>query len=161
MSVVSAVDDFMIDRVFQPVADWLGRWVTPCEAAEFLLIGNVLARIVTATFSETISWWFVAIVLPIDVGLIFVARYYNRTDRLGMMPRARLTMDWWRLGSLPFAVLSIITIAPHFAVPLVSETARDIANIALCCAVFLMSCRRNPPPPKRETATDLALGGVS
>jgi hypothetical protein len=76
--VIRAIDDFLIDRVFQRISDALARWVSCYGIAAFLLTGAILSEFASAAVYE--SWLFI---LPGLLGIMWVTELIkaHRMDR--------------------------------------------------------------------------------
>ncbi len=103
--MIRAIDDFLIDRVFQRISDALARWVSCYGIAAFLLTGAILLV-------------FVAAVMPHDVlaavlGILWVFRLIrlHRMDAVApsdALPEERIREKNWRPVSVAFCILDLM-----------------------------------------------------
>jgi hypothetical protein len=100
--VIRAIDDFLIDRVFQRISDALARWVSCYGIAAFWLAGAILSE-------------FAAAVMPHDVlaallGIVWVFRLIrvHRMDAAAysdVLPAERIKDVFWRPAGVALCVL--------------------------------------------------------
>jgi hypothetical protein len=103
--VIRAIDDFLIDRVFQRISDALARWVSCYGIAAFLLAGAILSE-------------FAAAVMPHDVlaallGIVWVFRLIrvHRMDAAAysdVLPAERIKDVFWRPAGVALCVLHLM-----------------------------------------------------
>lgn len=146
-----AIDGFLIDRVFQPLADRLARWVSCYGIAAFLLTGFMLYHVAFYVYrEEMVGLCLTALWLP---GLTWRAYDLDRNPPLGVLPAERITRYASRCGNLllilPITVLELCASSSLF------ETINQVGWLILIPAECFMACRANPPAQRRTFARDV------
>ena len=136
------LDDFLVDRVFQPVVD---RLPASAEvAAGFVSIGAGLCFV--CGFALAREWVFVAIVVPCW-GFLVLRAHRPRRERPGTFPVERL-MWHMRLFQISIAICmsTVAALAPDRTTVLLAA-----GQWGIVMTDYMLACRRNPPPPKKAT----------
>lgn len=140
MNWLHRADDFLIDRVFQPIADLLAPVIT-CVMLGHLFTGLLVVFGLGWCVTRPAYW-----VAPLFL-IYGSARLFRLTPtRLGMMPIERVRgflgrlMDW----------LIIILIVPSEILDPTIDTTFILAEL-VCWLIsdYFYACRRNPPKPRK------------
>ena len=136
------LDDFLIDRVFQPVADWLSPWVSPYALGAFLLTGGCLAIICMSAY---LHWW-----ASLTIAMLWMPFALRRAYRQEHAPPSNL-MPLTRLVDMPIRLFLLFL--QLFCLPLVmfADTPIMINQGGwwlVVIADYFFACRKNPPPPR-------------
>lgn len=145
--MIRAIDDFLIDRVFQRMSDVLARWVSCYGIAAFLLTGAVLLAFASAAMWQ--SW---VGILPGLLGIFFVGRLVQahqleRAAHSDVMPEVRVKLGLWRL--IYVAICGNDLIAEIFIKLSFPSWSENIGFLLYTLAVYFMACRKLPPKPRR------------
>jgi hypothetical protein len=144
--VLRRIDDFLIDRVFQPVTDRLASVTSPCAMAAFLLVGFLVSN-------EAWCITYGHYVLAFLAGCTFAAAYLMAVDEdkkplSNTLPSVRIIHFIPRMIGLMLLTPLMVLLTPlnfHILHPLA-----DIGWWLYLMALYFMACRKMPPP-KRET----------
>lgn len=157
------MDDFIIDRVFQPLADRLAVWRDCLWVAELLLIVSV-GFAVLVYLHDGVTW--------IDVLLFAWVAFATNYVITRLIPKAAravekghvnpLRAEW--SGTRTFcAVLGMTLIGLYtvffFTIGIgTQEISSALVILTSNAAGYFMACQPNPPP---STQTDIAWQGAS
>lgn len=146
-----AIDDFLIDRVFQPISDRLERWISCYGIAEFLMTGYIVEATVFRVFAEPKLVWHVPVFMFIGWGFFRRARKLDRSGPLDVIPAGRITELWVRMAwiaSCLFLAVPLLLVGVGFFGGI------DTATIffAPAASEYFLACRRRPLKPKRSRA---------
>lgn len=159
--MLSRLDDFLIDRCAQPVADRLAARATPMGIGASLLLGSAVlevgriwARHLAGTNSGVdyaMGGAFLAILFALR------ARYVREDGAapLGVMPAERLAGRVVRvplLVCLPLGILwhAVLWTGSDISLPSVLSQGSYMLETA---AFYFGACRRNPPKPRRQSVS--------
>lgn len=147
---MSALDDLLIERVFQRIADALARWISCYGIAAFLLTGFLLGRMVQHFMRQ--EWFYLALALVVWLPPLVTAYRLDLKPASSALPDARLRFQALRRLSLVFLPLDAFSI--------VVTPLTDLYGIWLLTtpALYFLACRRNPPKPRRVTVPIGAAG---
>lgn len=137
------IDDFLIDRGFQPVADWLSRWVSCHALAAFLMTGGVLGLM--AGFLAMGYWVSIAM-----SGLWMPMRVWEAYQRAAappsdVLPIERISWIWLRL---PLLTLQTAGVPLHVLSIRLGDywwSAVMAGWWLFTVGLYFLACRRNPP----------------
>ena len=138
------LDDFLIDRVFQKIADAAARWVSCYGIAAFLLTGAGLMKV--ADYSVNRDWFGLAFLSLWAPGIAYRAYQLDAKASASVLPPDRVGAMGWRLWSVatnPLDLLCLLTAQTWWDYP------RFGAWFLVTPALYFMACRRNPPKEKR------------
>lgn len=135
------LDDFLVERCFQPVADRTACWVSPYEIARFLAPGALVLACIGMVYAQTLDWLEVLIGCELAWAVLRMVRQAERSTQSRGMNSARHHWLSSRLGGLVFAGLSIGT---------AEEPIDYIIWLPFVFAAYLAAVERPTPPPKRK-----------
>lgn len=163
MNPLRAIDDFLIDRVFQKLADALHRVASCYAIGSFLLLGFALLHF---------AWWGLGITagggfatwlgLLVSLGWIPSAVWQAmKLDRQwsegrDTLPSMRLSHVWFRLLLVFGLPLDLSTIWLDWHVGRFVMAITDLSWPLCAVGFYFMAC--TPKRPKRQTKTQLAWG---
>jgi hypothetical protein len=151
-------DEFILDRIFQPIGDRLHQWwgVTPQDICEFFAVGAILAKIVYLYFTFPVvmeaeqGLMLVTNVLVMAVLTMWIVfpRDAGTSTTLNMK---RLKLIVFRLFWFYFIFFDLSKLAVIWQL---HETTVKWGEIADCSCTFLTWCgfcfaSLNRPPPRR------------
>ncbi len=141
------IDDFLIDRLFQPAADRLARWMSCYAIAEFLLTGELLFK--TISYAAEQDW------VAMSLCSAWMPVYILRAHRLDAAPPSDI-LPTERVTGIVFRMIwltvQIVTLPINLLEPHALWWRIESASWWLIVAgVYLMACRKRPPKPKRIT----------
>ena len=167
MAVVflTAIDEFLLDRVFQPIADRLHQWcgATPNGIAEFLVIGSFLFTIAYHVLRDPVIMDFgsgtriFSFTLDIIATLLLsVMIVYPRDSVLHGMNYKRVTLFFLRSFWLLCTLINLVTIPvliPHAVNTFhaLGMGAQFASQLCLWTAACFASLNRPPPRKQRES----------
>lgn len=146
------LDDFIIDRVFQPIADRLARYWSCYAIAAFILTGFDLEHAAFYIYKEDYVW--------IAVAAMWLAPMTYRAYQLesqpvrNVLPLERIQFLALRLLNAAFTPFVLLAV---FLLPVGIRTIDDIGWAAMVVALYLMACRKNPPRQQRAKAPAFAV----
>lgn len=148
--MIRYIDDTLIDRVFQPVADRCAQHASCYALAAFLLTGCGLAALASAVVADgTLYRCLNLIIVPCIAVVLVRANYLDRAPPSDVMPIERIQYVNWRTANLFIAILDLESVVG-------TPTLRIALNAAmwllLTAAMFFMACRRLPPAARRARA---------
>ena len=139
------MDDWLIDKIFQPMSDRLARIASCYSIAAFLLTGFGLEQAIIMFFIP--YSWLLLISLAWFPKLLIRAHRLEASSISDAIPAERI-------NNKPGRTLDILLLTPFIVLGLVlsSWTSRltSIAWLAMIAAEYFMACRRLPP--KRAAA---------
>ena len=154
------LDDFLVDRVAQPLADRLAGRAAPDALGRSLVLGgavfwccSAMARFVAGELGV-----FSAVATGIGVsGTLVMLAATPGAPKQGAMPAARATLLPWRLVVAVMAALCMpFWLLVGAAGRLEGSDLLWMAQVQLTLwGLCLMACR-NPPPRRRQAADDRA-----
>lgn len=146
--MIRAIDDFMVDRVFQPISDALARWVSCYGIAAFLLTGAI-----PLAFAAAVMRWSWYAIPPGFLGVMWACRLVqmHQMDTAAcsdVLPTERIRDALLRPVFLPFCVYDLMF-------EILTEVPFDIwlwnqAWLLYTLAIYFMACRKLPPKPRRS-----------
>ena len=140
-------DYFLIDRVFQPLADCVARWISCYGIAAFLLTGFGLVNAAYWVIREDVfgivlmALWFPR--------LVWRAYQLDANPPRGVLPPERVTGFLSRCANLVFIAPGSILLMCDARDALAFLS--DFAWLVLVPAECLMACRANPPSVTRRS----------
>lgn len=154
--MIQRMDDFLIDRVFQPISDALARWISCYGIAAFLLTGACLFQ--GGAFVYRREWFWLLIASAWFPLVIHKAHEMDKALPSNVMVADRLTGRWVRLllliGQCLFLPRDIMSSdAPVHQV----ESATWWGVIA---AYYFMACYKRPAKPKRAKVPTAIMEGA-
>jgi hypothetical protein len=144
------LDSFLVDRIFQPLADALARWTSCYGIAAFLLTGVIFGQVAGYIWMEK---WAYAISMPIWSLMKCIQAYeLERRPPSDVLPIERIQGQIWagRPGLLLieiFAQPMILLIPPPDGKVMWIYEQESWWVVIIAC--YFMACRRNPPKPRR------------
>lgn len=136
--MLARLDAFILDRVFQPLANRFSERLSPLILGAVLMETTGLMLLVMA-FRGQRPWWVAALVLPCFVIITSRIRYEDRQLRLGMLNPLRLDYAFNRRLTLLMLPLEVVA-GSYLPLPL----------LTLGSAWFFASCQKLPPPQLRK-----------
>lgn len=152
----SKLDDFLIDRVAQPLVDRLAERTTPNALGRSLIIGSavffmgyVFYDVQAGTF-RGLDLFFSALTVPL---LLLMAKDVGKPQPLGALPASRLKHRFLRLvlfcGLIVLLSTDVLDVLIQNGMPEWRVAMR--LSLALEAAGFYAAaCRRNPPKRRQE-----------
>jgi hypothetical protein len=150
------IDDFLIDRTFQPASDALARWVSCYGIAEFLWTGAMLARLVMLVHETDRDWIATLIVIPLMLVFLLECRREDIKPPSAILPVFRVKHFRMRCAWIILVPIEAFLLA---AGENWSDRLQSLSWFAVYAACWFMACRRNPPKPARAPA--MATGALS
>ncbi len=150
------LDDFLIDRVFQPIADALARWTSCYGIAAFFLTGAILAMITSIALEPSMRSVGAVLLSVVWVIRLIEAHLMDRRGYSDVLPEERILHVYWRPVYVAFVVFDLIREAFGWD---------DFRNLILnqgwllnTLAVYFMACRKQPPKQRRARVPAGAVG---
>lgn len=144
MNLIAKVDDFLIDRVFQRIADNLDRWVSCYGIAAFLMTGFALEQIAYRILrqSNLIEWlWYLWIPF-----VVADAYKRERSAKVSDILPPRRWFDRFMRCTLVFLTWIL---GAFSAIPLPTDKLIDRINLVAWAfytvSLYFMACCRKPP----------------
>lgn len=156
-------DLFLLDRVFQPIADRLAHRTT-CFGMARLLLHGVLVLVLAVVGGQwregQLDGWnllFGPCMFYIAwANLLLLRRAESRADRLDGTANGLRARIWWqRLYWVVMVGVSLYRIG--IGDRAFSDVAGLLLNLCLAAAVYFMSCRANPPARRTRLGWAVAL----
>lgn len=144
--MLRSIDDFLIERVHQPIADLFARHVSCYGIASFLFMGALLGM----TMGSVMRGAYVSAVM--NAWLVFPVLRCESLDKsalIGVMPANRVTEFFWRI--IWWAVIPATFVGAIFT-PGVWNRVWAIGELLILPGFYFMACRKNPPKQKRAKA---------
>lgn len=143
------VDDFLIDRIFQPIADSLARWASCYAIAAFLLTGFTLAEtVICVVFDQWITLVLSALWVPF---LLMECYTLQRKSLCDVTPDNRIKLRTFR----PLVLLLSVAGVPMAIFLEVNDLWYWLwihDQWLLVIGVYFMACHMIPPRRQRQTA---------
>lgn len=143
------IDDFLIDRIFQPVADALARWASCYAIAAFLLTGFALTEIVT---NVVLDQWIFLVLFAIWVPFLLIECHtLQRKGLCDTMPYNRIRFRRTR----PILLLMSAISMPMTIMSWNNNHWRWLwfhDQWLLVVGLYFMACYMIPPRRQRQTA---------
>ncbi|MBV9735678.1 MAG: hypothetical protein JO209_07185 [Acidisphaera sp.] len=159
-------DQFLLDRVFQPIADRLAHRTT-CYALARLLLHGVLVLVLAVIGGEwregRLDGWNVlfgpCMFYIAWANLLLLRRAESRAERQdGTAGGLRLRIWWQRLYWVVMTAISLYRIGIGYRE--FSDVAGLLLDLCLAGAVYFMSCRANPPARRTHFAWATVRAGA-
>lgn len=150
-------DDYLVERVFQPVTDWLAPWCEPRTIARFLL---GLALCFEAPGYLFIGWG-EAFFWPISAIAAWFAGWSFPPPRIGTLPYERIVLQPARIYSFFMTLVLVPSILKRTYEGGGLHAIWLGASCVFLVAIYFAACSRNPPKPKKVRAGDFAWAGAS
>ena len=142
------IDDFLVDRVFQPVVDRLPVAVE--TATGFISIGAAMASIAGLMLENV--WW-AAIIVPAWAAIVYKA--HRHRPRSTLLPAER---RFWEMRLFNLTICAAMVLMARLEPDAV--TVLLIAGQGGHTAIhYMLACRQNPPPPKKVVLATLKAPG--
>lgn len=141
------IDDFLIDRAFQPAADWLEPRISCYGIAAFLATGSTVAYI--ASFTDGATW---VVMLLAAMNLPNIIRFHRLDEKAitDVAPAIRVVNAFWRLVAVSFVAFDVTCWVTR-TWPL-NVYLSDSGWMLYTAASYFSACRRHPPRRERKTA---------
>ncbi len=134
------LDDFLVDRVFQPIHDRL-----PKGAEGFIAIG---AAITSAAGYALLGLWPLLFATAPLWAICVVAAHLHGVEADSAMPVARMAWKSRIMGlGIDITLSGVIAMAPHWY-----GVSLTVSMFMLTVMSYLAACRRNPPKRKKAKA---------
>ncbi len=150
------LDDFLIDRVFQPVADALARWISCYGLAAFLLTGAVLAMITAIALSPDVRSVGVVLLSVVWVVRLIEAHQLDQRASSDVLPAERIRDVYWRPAYLAVVVYDLMV--EIFSLSDLRDLMFNQGWLLNTLAVYFMACRKQPPKQRRAHVPAGAVG---
>ncbi len=141
------IDDFLIDRVFQPVADALARWASCYGIAAFLLTGAILAMITAIALAPDVRSVGAVLLSVLWVVRLIEAHRLDRRASSDVLPAERIRDVYWRPAYIAFVVCDLM--AETFGLSDLRDLVFNQGWLLNTLAVYFMACRKQPPKQRR------------
>lgn len=168
--VLQALDDFILDRLFQPVADRLPESVSAWSVGINFELGSVILQVAClfaplviygASISESVES---VLVLLCSIVLFIGFQRFRPLVRPGTLNPLRPLMFSLRLICLAFLVYETISVLVSSASPSMWLWNRLglLSQLAFVTGLYFMACQPRPPGGERRAEKRLAeLRGVA
>lgn len=159
--MLHSIDNYLIDRIFQPISDFFSRWISCYGIAAFILTGAVVMRIVLevvvdGAFAKVFEA-IIATAIYLECGRAYILDSKPPSD---ILPAYRITHYAVRVFAIfsfpPFSLFLLFDIFFPDAVQLLI----DGSWMSYMVAVFFLSCRKRPPRPQEYRTPAFALGAT-
>ena len=163
-----AADEWLLDRVFQPITDRLGERPSGFDVGMSLQLGAVVLGV--AADAVLLAIGLLSVTDGVYDGLscacglwfyVFMARQRSLV-RPGRANPLRLTYRAMRLLALGFALWSLVSSVQSDASAALSYGLSALSNLAFVAGMYLISCQPRPPgwrrtaPSRAATAEGMA-----
>ncbi len=139
MRMLRAFDDFLIDRVFQPITDYFSERASCYAIAAFLFTGFLF---IDAVCSFLLKDYVVLLIMSVWVpARIYRAQQMNSQSRRNVMSVDRISGFYSRLIDIFFVGLAPIWLIGNHSFIL---NMRDMAWVLMLSGDFLMACYNRP-----------------
>lgn len=149
---MKTVDDFLIDRLFQPVVDAMVAVASCYAIAAFVLTGGGFLLLVVDVHQAIYAsawWWCTVGIVSLYLPTIIVRAYRLEQDRpRDAMPIDRVSMMWFRVGVLYCQTIFLPMDVMYWA-KLPWNALADLGWWLVIVGAYFMACRRAPPKQKR------------
>ncbi len=138
------LDDFLIDRVFQPICDRLARWIDCYGIAEFVATGAVAVILLYTGLTLVYGYPWIATFGMVLAGIYAIRIRIIRTmskPQPGLMPKERLTGLTIRTLDLAFCIF--LMLPPAWPAP---------AWWLYTASMYFTACRKLPPRHQRAAS---------
>ncbi len=147
--MIRRIDDFLIDRVFQPVADVSSRWCSCYGIAAFLFTGFALEQFVYRFYLRDWLW--------MALGLTWIPKRVWDAYKAELRP-IRDVMPIDRISNFIVRVVFVVFLIPTTVIAVAEakdamKTVAEISWIFLIIGEYFMACR--PRPPRRNLAKNV------
>lgn len=147
------IDDWLIDRVFQPLADRVAGYVSCYGIAAFLFTGFMLELDARMAVRGDYLWILVTMVWPLRPTLR--AYQLDAQPLSNVMPIDRVTHVAARIFSLAIIVPGATVL--FLLAKDVSDRLHEIAWMMVLPAEYFTACRRSPPKWRHAAAPSHAV----
>jgi hypothetical protein len=163
--MLGRIDDWLIDRVAQPIADRLAHWTTPQALSRSFMIGSAvfaccraMVKFEAGTLDATDA---VGIGIAVSCNL-FTAVVMPKETRAGLMPEARQIYRFPRCVGLVFYLLAASVTATQVLDGTASMATLFLSvDVSLFMASMYLAACRNMPPQRRAEAREGKLVPVT
>lgn len=170
MSFLGKIDDFLIDKVFEPVSDWSNERY---GSTNYLIAGLCGIAYLTAYCTsyvlkenrDMVDVFFGGLIcLMLLYGIHMLLRLHELTLELIRAPTANSMRYTFRFGRIILLLLTIFFLPAEIFTDMYGEGMRKWAEVArdvfAVCAVYFASCTTKPPKPKVVHEQKPALEGI-
>ena len=170
MSFLGKIDDFLIDKVFEPVSDWSNERY---GSTNYLLAGLFAIAYLTAYCTsyvlkenrDIVDVFFGGLMcLILLYGIHMLLRLHELTLDLIRAPTANSMRDTFRFGRILLLLLTAFFLPVEIFTDMYGEGLRKWSEVArdlfAVCAVYFASCTTKPPKPKVVHEEKPALEGT-
>lgn len=154
--MLGRVDDFLIDRVFQPMADRMAERCSPLRLGATCLEQSFLIAMVLIgldALGGRLSWgWAGVWGMLYLVGGGFLVRFIGRTDRylrLGRVNPLRLVHRGPRLFVLVLAPFDLLRLVALSSEPWASKAMALACLVLMVGGMFFSACQKLPPAERK------------
>ncbi|MCT6842529.1 MAG: hypothetical protein M3Z93_05305 [Commensalibacter sp.] len=153
---ILALDLWLLDRFFQPIADRLPEKWSALKIGMSLQLGSLVfsagSLILLVLYFEMSVFSVLFNVMAWCLGVLFYLSIYRMQSiiRIGFLNPFRMMLAGIRIISIPFAIYSIylgIVADQRFQETLLLNS---ISNTIFVFGIYLISCQPNPPPEKKR-----------
>ncbi len=166
VAFLTAIDEFLLDRVFQPIADRLHQWwgVTTDTITEFLCIGNILFILASHVLKDPILYDFgtsmqifttgMDVIASIILSIVIVFPRFNDAG-LGLNIK-RVNLFFFRTFWLLCTLVNLVTLPGLILIAVNTFHVGGIctqfaAQLCLWTACNFASLHKPPPRKQRES----------
>jgi len=153
------IDDFIIDRIFQPISDTLASLVSCYAIGAFLMTGGLMFSF---AWDVQAQHW-VNLFFDVTFGplyLYWAHRMQNEpirnvmpTNRIALLPVRIFLVVLCLFGSIPAIVINL-------AQGIWIEATHNFSGICMTAAFYFLACRRLPPTRRASSYARQAKASV-
>ncbi|GBQ93257.1 hypothetical protein AA23498_1675 [Acetobacter nitrogenifigens DSM 23921 = NBRC 105050] len=163
---VSKADLWLLDKVFQPVANRMPEKLSAVELGMSMLFGALMlsaASIVAMVFltgMEITDAIFNVLIWAFGLSFYIGVARMKTLVRPGHLNPLRVMLTGMRLLSIPFAIYAFyqgVSAPAPFVIPLWFNA---LANLVFVVGIYFVSCEP-PPPPMRQSVWERGFGEAS
>lgn len=144
MKLIKSFDDWLIDRFFQPMVDWMVTWRSPYDVAELLL--NVYASLFLASMIALYSYRHFLMTLLSFLCIFIIYLWLKGTIVLERNKQG--TMNRWRATCWGFRPMIIVFSLPFELIFTGHYNPWSLLDLLFILILYLTACEDCPPPPK-------------
>lgn len=155
MTKIAAADRWIIERIAEPAAWRLSRWLSPFSVARLLLVTFVAGWIAQSMSGGVINVTVaVAVVMFAPLRMWVLGRLENNVTKSGL--NEERWMDW--LAALRCLLMVSNAMGLLLAALTWTVTPMEVANLSYLLHLYFSACNR--PPPQPQTYSRLATEGA-
>ncbi len=151
------LDAYILDRIFQPIANLLHQWfgLTPAAIGEFFAAGNVVASMASyiadhPEFPYNFNSFEFVLSISGSCLLSFII-IFPRVSNINAVNTKRYTLFGIRTLELGFSIIQTSVLVLHLGSHLWSALTFDVSTIFLWLAACFVSLSTPPPRQVRQT----------